>query len=447
MKLLISNKATLTLPPNTNIPELEKFLTVENKDYFKQQKIAGFAVREWKFYKKTDDKFETKYVFPRGAARKAIVLFNIFIKNIEYDLVSTPLQEKIFSRLTLREYQKEIIEATKKNNIGMIVANTGSGKTVVSCEIIAQKQVKTTIIVPNNTLLHQWDDEIKKNLNYSSGIINGESKEIKDITICCVASLYNNEKILKDLVKNTGMLIWDEVQNSPSPKNRKIVQSFKPKYLYGLTATPYRGSDSFTPVLGFLFGREICNIKSHSVKPTVHAYKTNVQIPIREYPEMITLMTENEKRNDFIQKTIFWEAVVKKRKTLVLTKRKEHGERLYGYCKDLVGFYLIRAEDPERDFLLSSFKDGTVSFKCIIGTSALLGAGMDIPSLDTLIIACDIQSPVLLNQSSGRILRIFEGKNDPKIIDFYDNLNSILNKQFNERKKQYNHNGWEIIFN
>ena len=107
--------------------------------------------------------------------------------------------------------------------------------------------------------------------------------------------------------------------------------------------------------------------------------------------------------------------------------------------------YLIQSSDKERALLLGQFKRSERDFQLIIGTTALLSTGVDIPALDVLILACDMKSEVLTEQSVGRILRLFKSKSDPKIIDIVDNKNPILLRQFNERRKFYESKDWPLL--
>jgi superfamily II DNA or RNA helicase len=85
-------------------------------------------------------------------------------------------------------------------------------------------------------------------------------------------------------------------------------------------------------------------------------------------------------------------------------------------------------------------------YKVVFGTFSILSTGTDIPSADMLLIAGDLKSSVLARQSVGRILRIFEGKPNPVIIDIYDTGNPIFRRQGKLRQQLYSKLGWEIQY-
>jgi superfamily II DNA or RNA helicase len=102
-------------------------------------------------------------------------------------------------------------------------------------------------------------------------------------------------------------------------------------------------------------------------------------------------------------------------------------------------------EQKRQDDLLARFREGGKDFDVILGTFGLLSTGINIPALDTIIFAGDLKSSVLCVQSVGRILRLFEGKQYPKIIDIDDCKSGILHNQARLRKKFYKDNEWEIL--
>lgn len=102
-------------------------------------------------------------------------------------------------------------------------------------------------------------------------------------------------------------------------------------------------------------------------------------------------------------------------------------------------------EKKGQENLLKALREGTQDFDILLGTVSMLAVGTDVPSLDTIIFACDIKSSIMCQQATGRILRWFEGKQHPKIVDFDDNYNGILHRQALHRKKFYKTMGWDII--
>lgn len=346
--------------------------------------------------------------------------------------------------LKLRDYQVPIVNEAVKFSEGILFMSTGSGKTVVSLAIAQKIGLKTTIVVPNNVLLYQFVTAARDFFGWEIGIVNGDIKQIKDITVATYQSLLCNETILQTLVSQTGTLIVDECQIAVSDKRIKIIESFRPKHLYGLSATPSRSKDDGrTAAIKFYFGNICATHEMTQLTPRVVAIPTGVEIVEKEYMRMVEDMVRHAGRNKLIAGLVVGEAL-EGRKILVLTKRIEHYKALEQILGERDLFHYIDSEDKERNDKLAAFKNGDMDYTAIFGTTSLLAVGLDIPSFDTLILACDMKSEVLTVQAVGRILRLFEGKPEPKIIDLWDNKTATFSRQFRVRSGIYKQKGWEI---
>lgn len=356
----------------------------------------------------------------------------------------------LVSKIVLRDYQQDIVEKALEAREGVIDMSTGSGKTIVGLEIIARHGLTATILVPNTVLLDNWVAECEKCLGFRPGIISAKEKTIKKITVATFQSLQANSELLSQLAINTSILLVDECHGAVTDNKIETMQAFNPKYLYGFTGTLGR-EDGKGPAIKFIFGKEIVKFHLEQLKPSVHVYMTGFDIAVDEYNIMIDQVVDILERNQLIVGTAAGEAL-SGRKVLILTKRREHAKNLH----ELLDWaHLIDSEDKDRNNILQRMKMGEENFQVIIGTTSLLATGTDIPSLDTLILACDMKSQILATQSVGRILRLFEGKQNPKIYDMWDGYkrmpdgkfkvtNPILHSQFKTRLEMYASKGWEI---
>jgi len=346
--------------------------------------------------------------------------------------------------LELRDYQKPIVEEVIKHKEGLIVMSTGSGKTVVAMNIIKRLGLTTTILVPKTDLGQQFFDECVKWLGFEPAMIDGKRKEIGKVTIATFQSLFANEKLLAELSNNTSVLIVDEAQGAVTDRKIEVLEAFKPLHLYGLTGTPMR-EDGKTAAISFYFGKHIAEYHTTQMNPSIEVWESGSKIPADEYPRMIDALVADEGRNKLITAIVGAESLAG-RKILVLTKRVEHAQILFEPFNILPGAFLIGSKDKEKNRKLADLKSGKTKFRIIFGTTALLSVGTDVPSLDTLVLACDMKGEVLTVQSVGRILRLFEGKPSPKIIDIADRSNHILKRQNSARLGIYRARGWPLEF-
>lgn len=437
----VGNDIKIAGLPEAHKQTIKKSLTILNQEFFKFQRMGIWAPRDFKYYKE-DGRF---LIIPRGCFTR---LNNYLAKNkIESELIKDWVEIGCShgeSNLVLRDYQEPIVNKIVDNrpSEGILISSTGSGKTLMSLEILHRLGLTATILVHNTVLSDQFRDEAKKFYGITASIIDANHKDIGNLTIATFQSLMADPELAAKLAERTSILFVDEAQGICSKERQKVLKAFRPRFLYGLTATAER-TDSLTPAIFFLLGQPIAEYNLTQATPTVEVIRTGVDIPITDnYHDIVEAMVNHKSRNTLIAGLATGEAL-QKRKVLVLTKRRKHYENLKEKL-DFKGVYYIDVDDPERNNLLARLKTGEQEFSIILGTFSLLGTGVDIPSLDCLIIASDLKSSVLTVQGCGRILRLFEGKKDPIIYDLWDDKNQILTRQFFERKKVYLKKGWKI---
>jgi superfamily II DNA or RNA helicase len=433
-----------------NLPEeiklkLKKKLTLSNPLYYKLKRSgntrAMFATpQSFKYYSDNG----SEIIVPRGILEMIKKVLDK--RGVEYSVSFDTIRRStklIFNKsLKLRDYQHKIVEDVVKKNEGIINASTGSGKSIMMLEIAYRLGMTCTILVPNTLLLRQLQSEAKKFFGIDVGIIGDGKKDIKDITISTFQSLFSNGWLLKELVNHTSILMIDECHGVVSDERMKVVKQFKPDRIYGFSATLER-EDGKAEAIKFLLGSVIAEYAMTLLNPTIEIKYSGIEIPSQDYHDMVKIMTTNKSRNNLILGLSLGE-IINGRKVLILTKRVAHAELIDKKLPDSELKFLISSNDKGRHDTLKLLKSGLVDFNCVIGTTSLLSQGFDLPKLDTLVLACDMRSGILTKQSVGRVLRLFDGKKQPKIIDIVDSKNPFFNNQANSRKRIYRKCGWEI---
>ena len=225
-----------------------------------------------------------------------------------------------------------------------------------------------------------------------------------------------------------------------------------------MTATPRR-TDGQGKAIEFMYGPILIDRELPRKAPTVTIVPFKGHIPSWDYPGIIAAQTQNPERNSLIAGIVEREAC-RGRRCLVLTKRIAHYEFILDELRGDDGLTTDPLAPRGRDIIAlrssgtansraSEFADlrsGKRDFSVLLGTFSLLAVGIDLPMIDTLIIAGDLKSDVLAEQSAGRVLRLFEGKPTPQIIDIADTGNGILKRQAQIRRKFYLSRGWEITY-
>lgn len=331
---------------------------------------------------------------------------------------------------------------------GVLSLPTGYGKTTCALYILASLSVKTLIIVHKEFLLNQWKERIAHFLpGCKVGCIRQNRVDVdgKDVVIGMLQSLSVKEYD-KGIFKQFGLTIIDETHHICSRTFSQAMFLAGSKYMLGLSATPER-KDGLTCVLNWFVGEVAYSVKrENNASVTVARLDYDCELyaqppPVSStgtvsIPGIVTMLCEDADRNKMIVDAII-SSLQKGRKVMVLTDRREHCKYLCncvsGNTRHSCGLYMGGMKQKEL----------TENEACdaIFATYSLAHEGLDIPSLNTLVMATPKTDVV---QSVGRILRESgEKTHRPLVIDVCDRLGCLQN-QYRRRARFYKDAGFSI---
>jgi len=379
---------------------------------------------------------------PRGSIRE------IYENNLKtatprfQDQTVFPPRAPIAFRGELRDYQAAAIQACQARRGGVIVAPTGSGKTVIALALIARVETPVLFLVHTGVLLRQTVERMRSFLGIEPGVIGGGRWEEAEVTVATVQTL--RSRGFDSLKQRFGMVILDECHHCPAYSFRSIVGRFPARYRVGLTATPER-QDRLHPILFDVVGPIVYSIERPVLEEARTILRPQVVDAVTEFryfyrrnawTRMIESLTRNKDRNAFI-----CEMVEKnhRQRSLVTTERVAHAERL---CE------LLEARMPGRVGLVHGQmpRDGVQAVlerlasgetPGVVATTSMIGEGFDLPDLDALFLTVPHGNPTKTAQLLGRILRPSPGKEMPRVVDFADVSVPILKSLWLKRKKVY----------
>ena len=321
--------------------------------------------------------------------------------------------------------KKEAMEYLNKYGSVMISTHTGFGKTITAIKLASNIKLPTLVISKGKTLIEQWKGDVELfSSDCKCQILTSTTKIKPDLNFYIVNAI-NVEKLDIHFLEKIGLVIVDEAHLIMSDILSRSLLYVTPRYVIGLTATPYR-YDSYNKLLQLFFGFNTdSSTFENKENPIIfrkmlrnhNVYKVN-------WGDILDQQAKNVERNEFIIR------IVKKFKEnvfIILCKRVSHAEYLHGRL----------LEEGESSTLLTGDNDNfDKKSRVLVAMTQKAGTGFNHPKLNSLILATDALNYYI--QFLGRVFRTLEVV--PNIFDIVDK-NPILTKHFDERRKVYEEHG------
>lgn len=138
--------------------------------------------------------------FPTGLLRRVLTTLNDC--SYKYEIIDKRVKPELgkeikLKNIKLRDYQEESVDVLFNKTRGLLHAATASGKGVILSSLLAKLNIKSLIIVPTTSLLHQTASVIQKVLGVKVGKIGDSIKDIKKITVATFQSLVDSDDTKK----------------------------------------------------------------------------------------------------------------------------------------------------------------------------------------------------------------------------------------------------------
>ena len=360
----------------------------------------------------------------------------------------------------LRPYQKEALDNIKKSYEKGILRQllnicTGGGKTVIFGQLpeyIKKKTGgKTLIIAHREELLEQATNKIKL-ISPELKISREQGEHVcdmnSDVIVTSVQTLgkEDSSRIQKFNASDFKLIIIDETHRVTSPSYLNILSYFgvnkqdektrSDVLLLGVTATPNRtdgeGLGMVFDEIVFKYGirdaikdKFLTGIKAYSVFTS--ADLTSVKTARGDYvTRELAEAVDTEERNDLIVSS--YEKICPNEYAIVFCVNVEHCVNLTntfrsaGYNAEMV---VGTTDKDERKDILKRFKEGQIQI--LLGVNVFI-EGYDNERISACLMARPTKSSLFYTQAVGRVLRLFEGKEFAKVLDFADNTknNSLI---------------------
>ena len=329
-------------------------------------------------------------------------------------------------KLPYKPYAEQIqaVDACVKVSRGIVSAVTGFGKSLLMALLIHRMQLKTLVIVPNLELKRQLTESFKEYFG--------------DLTNITIENIDSNS-----LPKHTNydMLLIDEAHHVAAKTYRDLnKKAWKGIYYrYFFTATPFRSRDEEQILFESIAGDIIYTVSYHDAAEKGHIVRIEpyyITVPrtvpkgnIKMWASMYSeLVVHNDARNEIIS-DLAKNLKAAGKSTLILVKEIAHGEIL----SSLTNLQFANGKNTDSVDIIKFFNQQKLP--AIIGTTGVIGEGIDTKPCEYVIIAGLGKSRPAFMQQIGRGIRKFSEKDSCKIIIFKDPSHKWTLAHFREQCK------------
>lgn len=344
--------------------------------------------------------------------------------------------KKEFSINTMQKSALDKLEflRNKGEKKALVIAATGTGKTYLSAfDIKTYKPKRVLFIVHRENILLKAKETFESIIEeFTCGLYTGNKKEkYKDYIFATIQTLSSNyDEFRKD---EFDYIIVDEAHHITSPSYKKVCQYFNPKFLLGLTATPTRSDNE--SIYEIFDDNIACDIRlnealEYNLVSPFHYYGISdissldyEGIDLTKISELEKLLMVNRRVDYILDQMKFYGHSGRKRKVLGFCASKEHALYMNDeFNKRGINSISLLSDDSivKREEQIAKLEDEENSLE-VIFTVDIFNEGVDIPSVNTILLLRPTNSPIIFIQQLGRGLRKYENKEFLTLLDFIGN--------------------------
>ncbi|WP_431801234.1 DUF3427 domain-containing protein [Halobacillus andaensis] len=299
------------------------------------------------------------------------------------------------------------------------------------------KSKKLLFIVHREEILQKAKETFEKllpNISRSYGMLTGSSKDLN------ADYIFANIKTLSNYYTHFARdefdyIVYDEAHHVTAESYQNVIDYFYPKFMLGMTATPER-ADSRS--IFEIFDQNVAlEVRLHDaleddiVVPFHYFGITDIQdidlscVSVEDVDEITKRLKVNERVDFIIEQILFYGHDGEKRKGLGFCMSREHAEYMAEQFNQR-GFpssYLSGKDiGTIRQEKINELEDEDHPLEFIF-TVDIFNEGVDIPSINTVLMLRPTNSPIVFIQQLGRGLRKYPGKDFLTVLDFIGNHN------------------------
>ncbi len=357
-------------------------------------------------------------------------------------------------------YQQEILDqleaerAVRGYHRNLVVAATGTGKTVISAldykrfrRQNAGKPCRLLFVAHREEILRQSLSTFRavlKDANFGELFVGNYKPDNIDNLFLSIQTLNSQDFTDKTTPDFYDYLIVDEFHHAAAPTYQKLLSYYQPKILLGLTATPERmDGKSILPYFNNRIAAEIrlpeaidrkllCPFQYFGVTDTVDLDKLTWRSGGYDKTELSNLYTlsgyaANRRADLIVSSLLKYVTDMDEVKGLGFCVTIAHAEFMANYFNEhgiLAAFLTGKSPEEERKDAKDRIVSGKIRFLFVVD---IYNEGVDIPEINTVLFLRPTESLTVFLQQLGRGLRLSENKECLTVLDFIGQANKKYN--------------------
>lgn len=368
-----------------------------------------------------------------------------FIENLRFH--SAYVSEPSFSygdmamqHIVPNQMQKQAMENLQRlrrhrEKRALVISATGTGKTYMAAFDVRQLYPDTLLyIVHREEILVKAKETFERLLGRGNmGLYTGNEKDYEGKKY-----IFTTIQTIKDHFWDFPpdffkYLIVDEAHHATSPSYSKVLDYFKPDFLLGMTATPERCDN------GDIFGLFDNNIavevrlkealEEDLVLPFHYFGITDIEgidlsdISIDDVAEVAKRLKVNRRVDFIIDKMNFYGYDGESCKCLGYCVTRDHAQYMADkFNKRGINSVCLTGDDSQRrrQEMIRRLENDLDPLQ-VIFTVDIFNEGVDIPSVNLVLMLRPTNSPIIFMQQLGRGLRKYQGQSFLTVLDFIGN--------------------------
>ena len=319
----------------------------------------------------------------------------------------------------------------------LIISATGTGKTILAALAVKEMAPRRVLFIAHRgEILSKSRTEFQRVLGGADNdyglLVGGHNDGDARYVFASVQSLNSRDAYRQFAPDAFDVIVVDEVHRGAATTYRTLIDYFRPGFLLGLTATPERtdGGNIFE-LFDYNVPYEIrlqAALDNDMLAPFHYYGVTDYETEDGELIEDTTQLSRlvSHERLAHILRTLETYGHAENVRGLIFCSRVEEAVELSnGLNQSKINGHLLTTvalsgkDSPEvRDAALRRLNAGELDY---ILTVDIFNEGVDIPSVNQVVMMRNTQSSIIFTQQLGRGLRKAAGKDHLRVIDFIGN--------------------------